>query len=85
MNCHDATYKPRVEGIAIAGIRSLGKQIRTIREAADMTQSELAEAAGIGRVTQVRIENGEQSPRYETLAAIAQALRRPITDIIAGI
>ncbi|MBA7589090.1 hypothetical protein ES708_31165 [subsurface metagenome] len=50
-----------------------------------MTQSELAEAAGIGRVTQVRIENGEQSPRYETLAAIAQALRRPITDIIAGI
>ena len=81
----DATYKPRAESIAIAGMRSLGKRIRAIREAADMTQSELAEAAGIGRVTQVRIENGEQSPRYETLAAIAQALRHPIADIIAGI
>ena len=34
----------------------------------------LASAAGIGRVTLVRLEGGEQSPRYETLMAIARAL-----------
>ncbi len=49
-----------------------------------MTQSELAVAAKIGRVTEVRIENGEQSPRYKTLVAIAQALQRPLEDLVAG-
>ena len=80
----DVSYQPRVERVAIAGMKSLGKRIRTIREAAGMTQAELAAAAGIGRVTEVRIEKGEQSPRYETLMAIAQALRRPIADLITG-
>jgi len=81
----DATYKPRIESIAIAGMKALGKQIRAIREAAGMTQLELAKAAGIGRITEVRIENGEQSPRYNTLVAIAQALKHPINDIIIGV
>jgi transcriptional regulator with XRE-family HTH domain len=48
-----------------------------------MMQSELAIAAKIGRVTEDRIENGEQSPRYGTLAAIAQALKQPIADLLA--
>jgi transcriptional regulator with XRE-family HTH domain len=49
-----------------------------------MTQSGLAAAAGIGRVTEVRIENGDQSPRCDTLAAIAHALGRPIADFLDG-
>ncbi len=39
-----------------------------------MTREEPATAAGIKRVTLVRIENGEQWPRYETLAALAGVL-----------
>ncbi|TMB64441.1 MAG: hypothetical protein E6J43_13485 [Chloroflexi bacterium] len=35
-------------------------------------------AAGIGRVTLVRLESGEPSLRHATLVAIAQALRRPV-------
>jgi DNA-binding XRE family transcriptional regulator len=78
----DASYQPRVEGLAISGMKSLGKRIRTIRETEGMTQTELAAAEGIGRITEVRIEKGTQSPRYETLAAIAQALRHPVTDLM---
>ena len=47
-----------------------------------MTQQELASKAGIGRVTLVRIENGEQLPRFETLTALADALHRPTADLL---
>jgi DNA-binding XRE family transcriptional regulator len=80
----DASYRSQVEAIASEGTQALGKRIRAIRESLGMTQSELASTAKIGRVTEVRIENGEQSPRYETLAAIAQALKLPIADLLAG-
>jgi len=38
--------------------------------------------AGIGRVTLVRIEKGEQSPRYETLIALSRALGLPLADVL---
>lgn len=79
----DSSYRPRVEAVATAGRQSLGKRVRAIRETVGMTQSELAAAAGIGRVTEVRIENGDQSPKYETLVAIARVLRRPVADLLA--
>jgi DNA-binding XRE family transcriptional regulator len=80
----DSSYQTRVEVVASEGRQSLGKRIRAIRESAGMTQSELAGAAGIGRVTQVRIESGDQSPRYETLAALAKALKRSVADFLVG-
>jgi DNA-binding XRE family transcriptional regulator len=80
----DASYRLQVEAIASEGMQALGKRIRAIRESIGMTQSELAAAAKIGRVTEVRIENGKQSPRYETLVAIARALERPLADLLEG-
>ena len=62
----------------------VGSRIRQLREAARLTQEELATAAGIGRVTLVRIENGQQSPRYETLVALAGALGRPVAELLAS-
>ena len=32
----------------------------------------------------VRIEKGEQSPRYETLVALARALGRPPAELLAA-
>lgn len=78
----DASYQPRVATIAAADREVIGSRIRRLREAANITQEALAEAAGIGRVTLVRIEHGEQSPRYETLAALARALSRPMADLL---
>jgi DNA-binding XRE family transcriptional regulator len=80
----DSSYRPRVEVIAAAGRQLIGSRIRQLREAARMTQGELAATAGIGRVTLVRIENGEQSPRYETLVALARAFGQPVAELVVS-
>jgi DNA-binding XRE family transcriptional regulator len=78
----DPSYEPRVRAIAASGRESIGNRLRELRKAAGITQDGLAAAAGIGRVTLVRIESGEQSPRLETLAALSAALGRPLTDLL---
>lgn len=80
----DVSYRPRSTAAAARGRQALGKRIREIRESAKMTQEALASAAGLGRVTLVRIEKGEQSPRYETLVSLARALGRPVQDLLVG-
>jgi len=78
----DPSYEPRVRATAASGRESIGNRLRELRKAAGMTQDGLAAAAGIGRVTLVRIEGGEQSPRFETLAALSAALGRPLADLL---
>jgi DNA-binding XRE family transcriptional regulator len=78
----DPSYRPRVETVAATGRQSIGSRIRRLREAAGMTQEELSSSAGIGRVTLVRIEKGEQSPRYETLVALSRALGLPQGELL---
>ena len=58
----DESYRPTVEAIAMRGRRTLGERLRALRDSAGLTQEELARAANIGRVTLVRLENGEQTP-----------------------
>ena len=78
----DATYRPTVEAIAMRGRQTLGNRIRGMRQSAGMTQQALASAAEIGRVTLVRIERGEQTPKYETLSAIARALEKTVGELL---
>ncbi len=80
----DAFYRPAVEAIAMQGRHTLGQRIRRLRSAAGLSQDALARAAGIGRVTLVRLEKGEQTPRYKTLAAIARALEVDVPDLLVG-
>ena len=80
----DQTYRPRMELIAAEGKQILGTRVRTLREAADLTQEALAAAAGTGRATMVRLENGRHSPKLSTLRAIAQALGSPVEVLLAG-
>ena len=70
----DATYRPTIEAIAALGRQTIGDRVRRYRESAGLTQVALARAADIGRATLVRLENGEQSPRFKTLKAVADAL-----------
>ncbi|MBI4288657.1 MAG: helix-turn-helix transcriptional regulator [Chloroflexi bacterium] len=79
----DVSYRPRMEAVAARGRQSIGSRIRELRKTAHMSQRDLATAAGIGRVTLVRIENGEQSPRYETLVALAHGLGRPLAELLS--
>ena len=78
----DATYRPTIEAIAALGRQTIGERIRRHRESAGLTQGALARAADIGRVTLVRLENGEQSPRIKTLKAIATALGMEASDLM---
>jgi DNA-binding XRE family transcriptional regulator len=78
----DPSYRPRVQTVAAAGRQSIGSRIRGLRETAGMTQAELSSRSRIGRVTLVRIESGEQSPRYETLVALSRALGRPLAELL---
>ena len=78
----DATYRPTVEAIAALGRRTIGERVRRYRESAGLTQVGLARAAHIGRVTLVRLENGEQSPRFNTLKAVAGALGMEAQELL---
>ena len=70
----DASYRPAAEAMAMRGRHTLGQRIQRLRSAAGLSQDALAREASIGRVTLVRLEKGEQTPRYKTLGAIARAL-----------
>lgn len=78
----DTAYRPAIEAIAMQGRQTLGARIRSFRESAGMTQEALARAADIGRVTLVRVEKGDQSPRFRTLDAIAKALGRRVPELL---
>ena len=78
----DASYRPTIEAIAMRGRQTLGKRIRHYRESAGLTQEALARAADIGRVTLVRLEKGEQTPRFKTLEAISKALGIPVPELL---
>ena len=80
----DRSHRPMVEAIALQGRRALGERVRHFRESAGMTQKALAMSAGIGRVTLVILENGEQTPRYRTLEGIAEPLGRPVRDLVSA-
>ena len=70
----DETYRTTVEAMAALGRRTIGERVRRYQESAGLTQEALAQAAEIGRSTLVRLENGERSPRFKTLKAVADAL-----------
>lgn len=78
----DESYRPTIEAIAMRGRQTLGERVRRFRESAGLTQEALAGTANVGRVTLVRIERGEQSPRYKTLAVLAQALGKGVSELL---
>ena len=78
----DPGYRGKVEHVAAAGRGSLGNRVRMLREARNLTQEQLAASAGIGRITLVRIEAGQRSPRYETLVRLANALAIEPSELI---
>ncbi len=78
----DASYRPAVEAMAMRGRHTLGQRIRRLRNAAGLSQDALARAAGISRVTLVRLERGEQTPRYKTLGTIARALGVDVSELL---
>lgn len=55
--------------------KELGEKLRSIREAARLTQQEVADAAGMHVNYYARIERGEENPTYDKLQNIKKALK----------
>jgi len=49
-------------------------KLRILRERLFLTQSELAEKAGISHITLNRLENKKQKPSFKTIRKLAKAL-----------
>ena len=81
----DASYRPAVEAIAMRGRHTLGQRVRRLRNSAGLSQDALARAADIGRVTLVRLEKGEQTPRYKTLSAVARVLGVDVSELLVDL
>ena len=69
------TEKARVRITAFAfGLQDLAKLlVRTVREAAGMTQEQLGQKIGSNQGAIARIESGRMRPRTQTLERIAKA------------
>ena len=57
-------------------------KLAVARKLKGFSQGQLAEAAGVSRVTVARLERGKYSPNMKTLARIANALGVPVTELI---
>lgn len=63
-------------------VSAIGLKIRELREAASLTQEDLAHEARISTSTLSRIERGNYQPRMNTLGKLAQALKVPVADLL---
>jgi len=59
----------------------LGSTLREIRLVKRMSQEEVALEAGIDRTFLTRVENGQLSPSFDSLLAIASALGVSLTQL----
>ena len=62
----------------------LGRRLSGIREKRGLSQTQLADMAGIGRAHLSQIENGAVAVRVDTLYAIAQALDMTLEEMLKG-
>jgi len=71
-------------GVAISFPVRLGRRISEIREKRGLSQTQLADTAGIGRAHLSQIENGAVAARIDTLYAVAQALDLKLEELLKG-
>lgn len=69
------------EVLALDGVR-IGARLRALREAAGLTQAEIARRTGIHRPNIARVEAGRHTPSLETLSRLAGAIGVPTTRVL---
>ncbi|EFD0006602.1 TPA: helix-turn-helix transcriptional regulator [Escherichia coli] len=63
----------------------IGDNIRRMREAAKLSQQELADKSGISKAQISRLENGTQkNPQIQTVIALATELGTTVEELIFG-
>lgn len=62
----------------------LGRNLRQLREARELTQQQMAKLAGIPRATWSLLESGSANPTLSVLDKVASALQVPIEELTAA-
>src|SRR5258708_12566081 len=76
-----APAPPRAERVDKHLMEALGAQVKVLRQALNITASEVAQAAGLSVAMLSKIENGQTAPSLATLQSLAAALNVPITAL----
>ncbi|MGW3565770.1 helix-turn-helix domain-containing protein [Streptomyces sp. NPDC000941] len=63
----------------------VGLRLRELREAQDLSLSELARRSAIGKGTLSELEGGRRNPTLETLYALTTALKVPLSTALHGL
>ena len=63
----------------------LGRRISALREKQGLSQTQLADLAGVGRAHLSQIENGAVAARIDTLASLAKAFDISLSDMLKDI
>jgi transcriptional regulator with XRE-family HTH domain len=61
--------------------KKLGNNLKAIRTAKNITQSELAELLGVDKSFVSNIENGKNNPTLSTIASLAKALKVSVDEL----
>ena len=64
-----------------ARIKAFGVHLRRLREAAGLSQQDLAYAADVAKITIQRIENAKFSATHDMLITISKALKIPLSKL----
>lgn len=62
----------------------IGHNLKSARNAAGLTQEELAQQCGVATITIRQYESGKREPKYDTLERLADALDVPL-EVLLGI
>ncbi len=62
--------------------KAFGRRLRSVREAAGLTQERVAERAHTDAKYMSALENGRSSPTLDTIMALAKALNIQVNDLM---
>ena len=71
--------------MAISLPKRLGRRLRGLREKHGLSQTQLADMAGIGRAHLSQIENGAVAARIDTLNAIVHVMELTLSELFQGL
>ena len=63
--------------------RAVGETLRTAREKAGLTQTQLGKRTGLDQAVVSRLETGRNRPRIDTLRRIAQGLGLSVSELLS--
>ncbi|MBK0126299.1 helix-turn-helix transcriptional regulator [Pantoea sp. S61] len=70
-------------GAALTGEQDFGLRIKTIRQARELTLEQVAELSGVSISTLSKIEKGQVSASFDTIAKIASAFEYSLAELFA--